>query len=272
MVPTARLAVAALAAVALGALALGPGPVDADLPGPAPSSTVAAEEADRPTGTPARDPNPSAEAVPAGPVSDVDPKVDEVLYPLATVPEIAPAGSSFTLELDAEAADAVDEVDARLVPSFGEARAPIPLTTTVEDRADSTVWPTADVVRVTVQVPELGARDALVPGLHDLEIETEAFDDSQPRAVDVRREPLTEPTVAVVADPSVGDPRPVEQGARLAAEEQDPAPALDGAGAMAGSPTDPERWNAFATTIREVNLANPDLDCRTQCAYHLAAA
>lgn len=211
---------------------------------------------------PARDDARDVVGPPDGaPASDVDPKIEAILDPLATVPRLLEDASTLRFELDAdEVPPILLDLRAELVPSFGHADEPIPLTVDEVDRsAESRTWPDRDVIAVTAQVPSVADDAHRATGLHDLEVSWLGGGDRQPRAVDLVEAYPEDPKVAILADPSVGDPRPIQEAADEVTARSDPLAVQDEAEATAGTPTDPGRWAALRKAIREVNLVDPDV-------------
>lgn len=186
-------------------------------------------------------------------------KIDAIVSPLASVPAIVEDGARLTVELDPARLEAVPPAQAfraRLVPSFGAAKAPAELTPrNVAARAPSEVWPDRTVVRVTFDVPPLGSSGDYVEDLYDLRIRGPVRD-TQPRAVQVVDAHPDDPRFVVIADPQVGDPRAMQDGAEDSYDERSPEPFLKSVERTFGHGTD--RWKAFRKVIREVNLLDPD--------------
>lgn len=198
---------------------------------------------------------------PPGP--DVDPKIDDILRPLATVPTIAEQGSAFTVEVarDQDPALPVDDgPDLWLSPSFGAAEASVPLQVLSAQRTTSELWQDRQVTAYTVQAPQLDASQGVVEGLYDLHVDAGSQQDTQSRAVELVDAFPDQPRIVVIADPSVGDPRPVQEGAGDLQSEQDAAKLVEWSLVTAGVPTrDEGRWGALQKTVQEVNLLDPDL-------------
>lgn len=197
------------------------------------------------------------------PGGDVDPKVDVVIAPLASQPTILEAGTPLRVEVAPGTVD-LDGVDAWLTPSFGAAERRVLLELArVEAGVDSHLWPDRPATALVFEPIEPDPAKGVVEGLYDLHVQWGASPgqrDAQPRAVDLVEAFPERPRVAVVADPSVGDPRPVQEGLEASLDGRDPGPALARALATAGHPARHEgRWAAFQATIEAVNLLDPDL-------------
>lgn len=204
-------------------------------------------------------------AIPSGvPGGELDPKIDTILRPLATVPAILEDGRALRVEVDpgqlGPTATPAD-VQGWLIPSFGAARERIELTLTeVEPRVDSHLWPGRTVTALTFEVPDLGSTEDLVEGLHDLTLDWGPGEtDTQPRAVEIVDRFPDEPEIVVLSDPSVGDPRPIQEGAGDA-QDGDVGSLSAKALRTVGVPTmDEGRWAALRKAITEINLLDPDL-------------
>lgn len=198
-------------------------------------------------------------AVPAGanhdtPVApDVFPKIRELVNPLAGAPAFVRPGDTLTVEMDWPAAPPVF-LDAQLVPSFSELDVHVDMiSTTVAHDVVSGLWPERAVSRYTYTIPAFD--DGFVEDLYDLNVSWGAGRDTQHRAVKVIEEFPEHPRVVVLADPSVGDPRPIQEGAEELAETGDPSALIDkttktfnGAGT----------WHALRSAIDEINMVQPD--------------
>ena len=195
------------------------------------------------------------DAVKAAPsvFGEVGRRINEVRHPLVGVPSIREPGETLRVELDADA----DDVSATLVPSFGAAtpETELPLESLERD-VDSEIWDEEYLV-ARFRIPELDRR--FTEGLYDLAVEFDGAVDGQPRAVSVHESFPEEPSVAIMGDPHVGDPRPFEDGMRKSYEERDPEPFLFRYGETFGTGTEVDRWGAFPRANAEVNAEAPDL-------------
>lgn len=195
--------------------------------------------------------------VPASP--DVDPKVDAVVRPLGAAPSILTTDERLVIELD-DRLGRVSDISASLVPSFGHVRAPIPLAPPVAVIPDaaSGLWPARTVTAATFDLPD----NAQLTGLYDVHVtwrsQDGSGDDRQRRAVNVVDEHPEAPRVVVIADPSVGDPRPIQEGAEDAAEGK-PGSLIDKTLRTVGATDGNGRWGALEQVIEEINLVSPDL-------------
>lgn len=211
---------------------------------------------------PTYDPS-SPSGVPGG---EIDPKIETIVRPLATAPAILEEDQALRVEIDpGELGPAATptEVDAWLTPSFGAAQAQIELALTdAETGVESQLWPDRTITALTFELPHPGSTEALVEGLHDLTLAwgpgpTET--DTQPRAVELVDRFPGEPEIVVLSDPSVGDPRPVQEGAGDA-QDGDVGSLTAKTLRTAGVPTmDEGRWAALRKAITEINLLDPDL-------------
>jgi hypothetical protein len=82
--------------------------------------------------------------------------------------------------------------------------------------------------------------------------------DTQHRAVKVVDSYPQDPTFAVIADPSVGDPRPIQEGAEDLVATGSPDSLVDKTTKTVGNPMNEDRWAALGRAIEEINLLQPD--------------
>ena len=188
-------------------------------------------------------------------------KIRTLKYPLAGVPAVLERGHTLRVELDATDPG---EVTATLRPSFGETDTCVELDRTGPvERADSAIWTDAEAEPETFavaefQLPPVGRR-VFVPDLYDLQVCWDGGQDHQPRAVDINDALPEEPTIAVIADPQIADPRALQTGAEESANKQAIDPVVTRTRRTTGDGTADSRWNATQTAIQEVNLLDPDL-------------
>jgi len=190
---------------------------------------------------------------------DIFPKIQTILSPLHSQPAIITDGSSLTIELDPARAGTPDvaDVSAELLASFGEARASIPLTASSSAYdVPSRLWPDRTVHAFTLAVPSFAG--TFVEDLYDLTVSYGNGTDTQHRAVKVIDDYPEDFTFAVLADPSVGDPRPVQEGAEDLLATGSPDSLLDKTLRTIGNPMDEDRWAALGRAIDEINLLQPD--------------
>lgn len=184
-------------------------------------------------------------------------RIDTLRYPLAGVPAVREPGETLRVELDATPED----VSATLVPSFGTAKpeTELRLEALSADRRPSDIWVRTDerYAAAEFEVPETDRR--FTEGMYDLRVRVDGEIDGQPRAVSVHESFPADPDVAIMGDPHVGDPRPFQDGAREAIEEQNPEPFLFRYGETFGTGTKEERWGAFQRAVAEVNASAPDM-------------
>ena len=198
----------------------------------------------------------STPQAPAAPT--MQPKVDVILRPLAAAPAIVTVDEPLAVELAGEAG-VIRRVTASLVPSFGAVRTPVRLAgpRSVDADVASHLWPGRAVTRFALDLPVRAG----LSGLYDLRVEWSGADgtgsDLQRRAVNVVHEHPANPRVAVIADPSVGDPRPVQEGAEDAAGG-DAASLADKTDRTLGARDGNGRWGALRQVIDELNLVQPD--------------
>lgn len=187
------------------------------------------------------------------------PKIDAIHYPLAGVPAVKAVGDELRVELDAGDASDPGSVEARLRPSFGRAKRDVSLSRVGADAdpGGSRIWNAdedelEDVVVTRFHLPDV------VPDLYDLTVSWDGGEDTQPRAVGVFDSIPEEPTVAVLADPQLGDPRALRSGGEEAQREGSPEPFVDRARKLTGDGPG-ERWEATRRAVAEVNALDPDL-------------
>ncbi len=202
---------------------------------------------------------PSGVDAPAAPLPpDVDPKVEAILRPLGAAPSIVTVEEPLIVEL-ADQVGEVSDVSAQLVPSFGQVRTPVDLGGPAEIamEAASGLWPDRTVTAMRFELPG----DPELAGLYDVHVSWRTTDgsgqDVQRRAVDVVDEHPDDPRVVVIADPSVGDPRPIQEGVEDAAAG-DPDSLVDKTTRTVGVTDGNGRWGALEQVIEEVNLVRPD--------------
>jgi hypothetical protein len=194
---------------------------------------------------------------------DLDPKIETLLAPLSSMPAIQRGGEALKVEIEPGAAAEPATVEAALMPSFGRVRLRISLGKPVGVDLDvgSRLWPDRRVDRLSYALPA-----DLLPDLYDLEVgvpgagllSAGSGTDQQRRAVSIVAGYPAAPRVVVIADPSVGDPRPVLDAALDAIQRGEIEQALEFLQRSIGNPITSERWAALARVIREVNLVRPD--------------
>ena len=193
----------------------------------------------------------------------LDPKIETLLAPLSSIPTIQRADELLAVEIEPGAASDAASVEAWLQPSFGSLRPRIALGQPVEHLVDtiSRIWPGRRVDRLHYRLPA-----ELLPDLYDLEVAVAApsplgsarGNDHQRRAVSIVMDYPRSPRVVVLADPSIGDPRPLQDAAIDAVQRQEYAQALLLVQRSVGNPVSSERWAALNRVIREINLVRPD--------------
>lgn len=196
---------------------------------------------------------------------DVEPKINEIVRPLHSAPTILTTEEPLYVELDTSTVDGPSGVEASLRPSFGDARDPVQLgTCTGRTDGESGLWPDGRVVRLEFELPD----DAGLDGLYDVKVrwadDGADRNDSQRRAVDVVDEHTESPQVVVIADPSVGDPRPFQDAASALATQGDVEKAFEKINGSVGL-TDgrvlsrtPVSSAALEQTLSEITLIRPD--------------
>lgn len=193
----------------------------------------------------------------------LDPQVETIQAPLASMPTIQTTAEPLVVEILPGAVADPAGVATRLQPSFGRL---LPVTelgtpTAVATGVPSRLWPDRNVDRLSYALPA-----DLLPDLYDLVVDVPTAgvlsalsgQDRQRRAVSIVAEYPDRPRVVVIADPSVGDPRPLQDAAGDALNRGEVEEALTFIERSAGNPMNSERWAALARTIQEVNLVKPD--------------
>lgn len=189
------------------------------------------------------------------------PKIRMLKYPLSGVPAILETNDTLRVELDAEDPSGVE---ATLVPSFGETETEIELDlVSAPERRDSTIWTdeAADPETFAVaefDLPPVNSGDG-TEDLYDLHVSWDGGEDSQPRAVSLYTSFPEEPTIAVIADPQIADPRALQAGAEESGNKGTPEPLVTRMQRTVGDGSEDSRWNATQTAIQEINLLDPDL-------------
>lgn len=191
--------------------------------------------------------------VPVAP--DLFPKISAILSPLGGVPAIVEDASTMRVEVDP--ARVSGAIQASLTPSFGTARPTIALAPLSSEAATpSRLWTGRTVKTFTFAIPPLGGQ--VVEDLYDLGITWVGGSDLQHRAVQILDSFPAKPRIVVIADPSVGDPRPIQEGAEDLAATGSPASLVSKTTKTVGNPMDGERWGALLKVIEEVNVVRPD--------------
>jgi hypothetical protein len=190
---------------------------------------------------------------------DVFPKIRAIVSPLASQPAIIEDGTTLRVELDPDIVgeNVPGDVDASLSPSFGAAVQDFPIDRVgAEAAVPSELWPDRTVHAVTFTVPAF--EGSFVEDLYDLVVAYDDDIDRQHRAVKVIDGYPEDPTFAIIADPSVGDPRPIQEGAQDSVTEGSPDPLLEKTVKTVGNPMNEDRWAALGRAIDEINLLQPD--------------
>lgn len=188
-------------------------------------------------------------------------RINELRYPLSAVPQIREPGETLRVELDVPAGE-TDAVEATLRPSHGVASTETALELEGVTTGSSEIWDD-DVLVAAFSIPNLDRQ--FTEGMYDLEV---AFDgnrpsaggtDGQPRAVSVVESFPEQPTVAIMGDPHVGDPRALEDGFEDSLAAGSPEPFFEIYTEMIGTGTRNDRWGQFRRAVYEINAMDPDL-------------
>ena len=187
---------------------------------------------------------------------DVFPKIDLIVSPLSSQPAIVEPGDTLRVELDHNRTFGI--IGAILTPSFSQVRGGVGLQPFASaPSTPSRLWPDRLVDAVDFAIPPLGG--PFVEDLYDLTIVTlGGGSDIQHRAVKVMEQIPDVPTIAVIADPSVGDPRPIQEGAEDFVATGSMDSLVDKTVKTIGNPMNEDRWAALGRAIDEINLVQPD--------------
>jgi hypothetical protein len=187
----------------------------------------------------------------------LEPPIQEIVAPLSGTPTIQLRTDPLVVELDPGRDVDLDSITAGLRPSFGIDRSTIPLESpsSIEADAASELWPGRIVDRVTFDLPD---HPWLIEDLYDIELDWSGGDDVERRAVKIVDEHAATPRIVVIADPSVWDPRPVQEGAQEALDG-DPDSLFEKLTGTFGDLVNQPRWAALNRAIDEINLVQPDL-------------
>ncbi|WP_129116452.1 metallophosphoesterase family protein [Halegenticoccus tardaugens] len=183
------------------------------------------------------------------------PKITTLKYPLTGVPIVVPGGETVRIELDLDAPPA--GLRAWLEPTFGEARPATALELVGTGVDDSAIWDGETHVVAEFRIPGVGGD--LVPDVHDLHVAWDGGSDAQPRAVSVVESYPETPKIAVLADPQVGDPRPLKDGLEESLEDGSAEPFRYRATETFGVGAEKKRWAAFRRAASEINAVDPDV-------------
>lgn len=182
----------------------------------------------------------------------IDPKVNEIIYPLFATPAIKQKGQTLTVKVDSKGAVA-GGWNVKLKQTNHSALTTeynLPVQKAVE--SDS-YWKKSDTIYdVTVQIP-----DSVPEKLYDLEISFtgngKRVTDEQPHSVKVVDQYKKDFTFLHLTDTHVGSPRNL-------GDPEDPSGVDPAIAKEAGmwDPDESKRWLYLQKAIKEVNLSNPD--------------
>lgn len=182
----------------------------------------------------------------------IDPKVNEIIYPLFATPAIKQKGQTLTVKVDSKGAVAggwniklKQTNHSALTTEYN-----LPVQKAVESDSH---WKKSDTIYdVTVQIP-----DSVPEKLYDLEISFtgngKRVTDEQPHSVKVVDQYKKDFTFLHLTDTHVGSPRNL-------GDPEDPSGVDPAIAKEAGmwDPDESKRWLYLQKAIKEVNLSNPD--------------
>ncbi|WP_226678031.1 metallophosphoesterase family protein [Mesobacillus jeotgali] len=182
----------------------------------------------------------------------IDPKVNEIIYPLFATPAIKQKGQNLTVKIDSKGAVAGSWNVKLKQTNHSELTTEYTLPVQKAVESDS-YWKKSDTIYdVTVKIP-----DSVPEKLYDLEISFtgngKRVTDEQPHSVKVVDQYKKDFTFLHLTDTHVGSPRNL-------GDPDDPA-GVDPAIAKEAGMWDPDegkRWLYLQKAIKEVNLSNPD--------------
>jgi hypothetical protein len=195
-------------------------------------------------------------------IPEVFPKIDTILAPLSSQPAILEPSDVLRVELDPDDVAADATITAELTSSFGIGGGAALLQDGLEPSVPSLLWPDRTVHAVRFTIPASGG--PFIEDLYDLAVTIAApagpvAVDIQHRAVKVVERIPDDPTIAVIADPSVGDPRPIQEGVEELVASGSPEALIDKTAKTVGNPMNEDRWAALGRAIDEINLVQPDI-------------
>jgi 3',5'-cyclic AMP phosphodiesterase CpdA len=182
----------------------------------------------------------------------IDPKVNEIIYPLFATPAIKQKGQTLTVKVDSKGAVA-GAWDVKLKQTAHSALTTeysLPVQKAVE--SDSYWKKSGTIYEVTVQIP-----DNVPEKLYDLEVSFtgngKRVSDEQPHSVKVVDQFKKDFTFLHLTDTHVGSPRNL-------GDPDDPSGVEPAIAKEAGmwDPDESKRWLYLQKAIKEVNLSNPD--------------
>lgn len=174
----------------------------------------------------------------------IDPKVENIVYPLLATPAIKEKGTKLTVQVDTKGKEPADwDVKINQTENSrveGEFTLPV----THVEKGESHWKDSSSIYNVTVSIPE-----DIAENLYDLEIGYTAngtrVKDEEPNSVKVINEFKKDFTFIHLTDIHVGSPRNIS----------DPADATE---AGMWNPDESKRWLYLQKTIEQVNLLKPD--------------
>lgn len=174
----------------------------------------------------------------------IDPKVDNIIYPLLATPAIKKKGTSLTVQVDTKGKESAGwDVKINQTENSGvEGEFTLPITNV--EKGSSHWKNSSSIYNVTVSIP-----DDIAENLYDLEINYTAngtrVKDEEPNSVKVINEFKKDFKFIHLTDIHVGSPRNIS----------DPANANE---AGMWNPDESKRWLYLQKTIKQVNLLKPD--------------
>lgn len=182
----------------------------------------------------------------------VDPKVNEIIYPLFATPAIKQKGKTLTVKVDSKGAEAGAWNVKLKQTNHSSLTKEYDLPVQKAEAGDSYWKKSSSIYNVTVQIP-----DSVPEKLYDLEVSFtgngKRITDEQPHSVKVVDTFKKDFTFLHLTDTHVGSPRNLGDPDNVSGT--DPALAKE---AGMWDPDEKKRWLYLQKTIKEVNLTNPD--------------
>lgn len=182
----------------------------------------------------------------------LDPKVNEIIYPLFATPAIKQKGKTLTVKVDSKGAEAGAWNVKLKQTNHSSLTKEYDLPVQKAEAGESYWKKSSSIYNVTVQIP-----DSVPEKLYDLEVSFtgngKRITDEQPHSVKVVDTYKKDFTFLHLTDTHVGSPRNLGDPDNVSGT--DPALAKE---AGMWDPDEKKRWLYLQKTIKEVNLASPD--------------